>query len=68
MPSSPISSRRGFLRTAIALVPAGTLAGCEVKQSTTTVAPGSSANTSADRASGADYKSHFFDAKEWAFI
>ena len=68
MPSSPISSRRGFLRTAIALVPAGTLAGCEVKQSTTASAPGSSESANVGRASGVDYKPHFFDAKEWAFI
>lgn len=68
MSQSPLSSRRGFLRTAIALVPAGTLAGCEVKQSTTTAATGSSATPSTGRASGVDYKPTFFDAKEWAFI
>jgi gluconate 2-dehydrogenase gamma chain len=68
MPSSPLSSRRGFLRTAIALVPASTLAGCDVKPSATNAATGSSANASANPTSGPDYKPQFFDAKEWAFI
>jgi gluconate 2-dehydrogenase gamma chain len=67
MAQSPLTSRRGFLRTAIALVPAGTLAGCEVKQSATT-AQGPDGAASAAQASGVDYKPHFFDAKEWAFI
>ncbi|WP_144141348.1 gluconate 2-dehydrogenase subunit 3 family protein [Paraburkholderia sp. BCC1884] len=68
MSQSPLSSRRGFLRTAIALVPAGTLAGCEVKPSSTTATAGSGESPSAARASGVDYKPTFFDAKEWAFI
>lgn len=68
MPQSSLASRRGFLRTAVALVPAGTLAACEVKQSATTAAPGSNADPATGRASGADYKPHFFDAKEWAFL
>lgn len=69
MPSSPLNSRRGFLRTAIALVPAGTLAGCEVRQASAGTAAGSEPNAAAARrASAADYKPHFFDAKEWAFV
>ena len=67
MAQSPLTSRRGFLRTAVALVPAGPLAGCVVKQSAPT-AQGASGAASAGQPSGVDYKPHFFDAKEWAFI
>ncbi|MFM0007380.1 gluconate 2-dehydrogenase subunit 3 family protein, partial [Paraburkholderia dipogonis] len=67
MPPFPLTSRRGFFRSAVALVPAGTLAACDLKSSGTS-APDSNAAASGPQASGADYKSHFFDAKEWAFI
>jgi gluconate 2-dehydrogenase gamma chain len=67
MPQFPLTSRRGFLRSAVALVPAGTLAGCDV-QSSGSSESGSNAALSGKRASGADYQPRFFDTKEWAFI
>ncbi|MDE1181855.1 gluconate 2-dehydrogenase subunit 3 family protein [Paraburkholderia sp.] len=66
MPEFPLTSRRGFLRSAVALVPAGTLAGCDVQNTSN-----SSANRSAPGQADtprADYKPRFFDAKEWSFI
>ncbi|NYH25289.1 gluconate 2-dehydrogenase gamma chain [Paraburkholderia bryophila] len=69
MSQSPLSSRRGFLRTAIVLVPASTLAACDNKQPTATATQ--SANQSSSQSPAAEatpYKPKFFDAKEWAFI
>ncbi|RKT26935.1 gluconate 2-dehydrogenase gamma chain [Paraburkholderia sp. RAU2J] len=70
MPEFPLTSRRGFLRSAIALVPAGTLAGCDVQHDAsnhgaTASNAGSQGQQNAPRA---DYKPRFFDAKEWAFV
>jgi gluconate 2-dehydrogenase gamma chain len=70
MPEFPLTSRRGFLRSAIALVPAGTLAGCDGQHNASGPAAGA-ANPAAQDGSAtprADYKPRFFDAKEWAFI
>ncbi|WGS52685.1 gluconate 2-dehydrogenase subunit 3 family protein [Paraburkholderia sp. D15] len=70
MSQSPLSSRRGFLRTAIALVPAGTLAACDDRHPTATSAAGAtpSAATQTSSSTAADYKPKFFDAREWAFL
>ncbi|MEZ2311096.1 gluconate 2-dehydrogenase subunit 3 family protein [Paraburkholderia sp. RCC_158] len=70
MPEFPLTSRRGFLRSAIALVPAGTLAGCDAQhngsdQSASAPIPNGDNSASTSRA---DYKPRFFDAKEWAFV
>jgi gluconate 2-dehydrogenase gamma chain len=67
MPQLPLTSRRGFFRSAVALVPAGTLAACD-RQSSGTSAPDSNPAASGPQAARADYNPHFFDAKEWAFI
>jgi gluconate 2-dehydrogenase gamma chain len=67
MPQFPLTSRRGFFRSAVALVPPGTLAACVLKSSGTS-APDSNKAASGPQASGVDYKPHFFDTKEWAFI
>ncbi|EUC18832.1 Gluconate 2-dehydrogenase (acceptor) [Burkholderia sp. BT03] len=66
MPDSSLTSRRGFLRSALALVPAGTLAGCDTR-SNHPAAPAADASQGGT-AQRADYKPRFFDAKEWAFI
>jgi gluconate 2-dehydrogenase gamma chain len=57
------------LRSAVALVPASTLAGCNV-QSDHPAAPAASATPSSQPGAmqRADYKPRFFDAKEWVFI
>jgi gluconate 2-dehydrogenase gamma chain len=62
-----LSSRRGFFRSAVALVPAGTLAACDLKSSGTST-PDSNAAGSGRQPSGTVYQPYFFDAKEWAFI
>jgi gluconate 2-dehydrogenase gamma chain len=70
MPEFPLTSRRGFLRSAIALVPAGTLAGCDAQHNASNHA-GSAADPSGQDSSNtprAGYKPRFFDAKEWAFV
>ncbi|WP_028224207.1 gluconate 2-dehydrogenase subunit 3 family protein [Paraburkholderia ferrariae] len=64
MSESPLTSRRGFLRTAVALVPAGALAGCH-NGAPGAAAPAQPASASAPRA---EYKPRFFDAREWAFV
>jgi gluconate 2-dehydrogenase gamma chain len=70
MPESPLTSRRGFLRSAIALVPAGTLAGCDAQHNASDHNPAASnpAGQDSPTTPRADYKPRFFDAKEWAFV
>ncbi|MGF6574105.1 gluconate 2-dehydrogenase gamma chain [Paraburkholderia sp. GAS333] len=70
MPEFPLTSRRGFLRSAIALVPAGTLAGCDAQHNASNPAASASNPNGQDNASmpRADYKPRFFDAKEWSFV
>jgi gluconate 2-dehydrogenase gamma chain len=72
MSDSPLTSRRGFLRTAAVLVPAGALAGCErsSQASSGTAQQGGQPSESAGAApqAHADYKPRFFDAREWAFL
>lgn len=69
MPEFLLTSRRGFLRSAIALVPAGTLAGCDARHSHPSHAAGSTPD-GRDTATmpPAAYKPRFFDAKEWVFF
>lgn len=62
-PDKP-NSRRHFLRSSVALVPIASLAGCDLRPSST---PGSTPAESAD-AARAPYKPTFFDAREWAFV
>ncbi|MCP3717166.1 gluconate 2-dehydrogenase subunit 3 family protein [Paraburkholderia sp. CNPSo 3281] len=73
MSESPLTTRRGFLRTAAVLVPASALAGCEGGKapSSETAAPGSAAaapNARPEAGQAAAYKPRFFDAREWAFV
>lgn len=70
MSESPLTSRRGFLRTAIALVPAGALAGCDHgARSASSEAPGTpTAAVPPSPALRPEYKPRFFDAREWAFV
>ncbi|WP_429495309.1 gluconate 2-dehydrogenase subunit 3 family protein [Paraburkholderia youngii] len=72
MSDSPLTSRRGFLRTAAVLVPAGALAGCErgSRASPGTAQQGGQPSESAGvaRQVHGDYKPRFFDAREWAFL
>jgi gluconate 2-dehydrogenase gamma chain len=70
MPDHPLTSRRGFLRSAVALVPASTLAGCGPHDASNNASPAGLNNVaSGDQNSPrAEYKPRFFDAKEWAFI
>jgi len=69
MSDTPPTSRRRFLRTAVALVPAGALAGCD-----SGTGPASSEAKEAKEAKAAStaphaaYKPRFFDAREWAFV
>ncbi len=73
MSESPLTTRRGFLRTAAVLVPAGAPAGCEGGKtpSSETAAAGSAAsapNARAEAGQAVAYKPRFFDAREWAFV
>jgi gluconate 2-dehydrogenase gamma chain len=70
MPEFPLTSRRGFLRSAIALVPAGTLAGCDAQHNASNQAASASGPNGENSANTprAEYKPRFFDAKEWAFV
>lgn len=70
MSDSPLTTRRGFLRTAAALVPAGALAGCEGGAKPAAGAPAEPGGASAagPAAQRAAYKPRFFDAQEWAFV
>jgi gluconate 2-dehydrogenase gamma chain len=66
----PVTSRRGFFRSALALVPAGALAGCDVQHdasnhAATSLNAGSHGEQNAPHVA---YKPRFFDAKEWAFV
>jgi gluconate 2-dehydrogenase gamma chain len=70
MPEFPLTSRRGFLRSAIALVPAGTLAGCDAQHNASNQ-PASGSSPNGENSAGtprAEYKPRFFDAREWAFV
>ncbi|WP_414448031.1 gluconate 2-dehydrogenase subunit 3 family protein [Burkholderia sp. 22PA0099] len=62
-PDKP-GSRRRFLQTTIALVPAASLAGCDLGQPSAAA----SAQTSSQAAAGGPYKPRFFDTAEWAFV
>jgi gluconate 2-dehydrogenase gamma chain len=70
MSDSPLTSRRGFLRTAAVLVPAGALAGCEGGQQPSSSTPQQDGQPSSGAAPQvqAEYKPRFFDAREWAFL
>jgi len=74
MSESPLTTRRGFLRTAAVLVPASALAGCEggSKPASAPAAAGSAASepssASAPAPQAAAWKPRFFDAREWAFV
>ncbi len=70
MSESPLTSRRGFLRKAVALVPAGALAGCNngTPGATSSAQPGASAAAQPASAPRAEYKPRFFDAREWTFV
>ncbi|QGZ64331.1 gluconate 2-dehydrogenase subunit 3 family protein [Paraburkholderia acidisoli] len=74
MSESPLTTRRGFLRTAAVLVPASALAGCEggAKSPATAATDASTASgaaaTAGSSAQAAAYKPRFFDAREWAFV
>ncbi|MGF6289886.1 hypothetical protein OKW50_005024 [Paraburkholderia youngii] len=70
MSEFPLTSRRGFLRTAAVLLPADGLAGCEGgKQPSSEIAQqgGQPASDAAPLAE-VEYKPRFFDAREWAFL
>ncbi|WP_310634218.1 gluconate 2-dehydrogenase subunit 3 family protein [Paraburkholderia sp.] len=71
MSESPLTSRRGFLRTAVVLVPAGALAGCEggsQPSNGNAQQGGSQAGASQPGQAQSVYKPRFFDAREWAFL
>lgn len=72
MSDTPLTSRRGFLRTAVVLVPAGALAGCEGGSQPSSSAGqqqgGQPSSGAAPQAQQAEYKPRFFDAREWAFL
>ncbi|MFD1561404.1 gluconate 2-dehydrogenase subunit 3 family protein [Paraburkholderia silviterrae] len=70
MSDTPLTSRRGFLRTAAVLVPAGALAGCErgSQPSSSTAQQGGQPEAASAPQAQAVYKPRFFDAREWAFL
>lgn len=65
-PDKP-NSRRRFLRTSVALVPIASVAGCDLRSSSSSTTAGN-ASTASVGAERAPYKPTFFDAKEWAFV
>ncbi|RQM47592.1 gluconate 2-dehydrogenase subunit 3 family protein [Paraburkholderia bannensis] len=70
MSESPLTSRRGFLRTAVVLVPAGALAGCEggAQSSAGNAQKSGGSQPGQTQAQAAPYKPRYFDAREWAFV
>ncbi len=65
-PTDKPGSRRRFLQTTIALVPAASLAGCDAGRGDAAAARSASAGTAA--ADAAPYRPRFFDANEWRFV
>ncbi|MBI0330060.1 gluconate 2-dehydrogenase subunit 3 family protein [Burkholderia plantarii] len=65
--SDPPGSRRRFLRTSIALVPAASLAGCDLGKPAATAQADTTARSTAPAPAEA-YRPRFFDATEWAFV
>ncbi len=71
MSESPLTSRRGFLRTAVVLVPAsGALAACEggSQSSSGSAQQGGQPASASSQSAQAEYKPRFFDAREWTFL
>ncbi|MXN76601.1 gluconate 2-dehydrogenase subunit 3 family protein [Burkholderia sp. 4701] len=66
-PDKP-NSRRHFLRSSVALVPIASLAGCDLRPSSTPAPAAGNASAEAADAARAPYKPTFFDAREWAFV
>lgn len=66
-PDKP-NSRRRFLRTSVALVPIASVAGCDLRSSSSSATTAGNASTASASAERAPYKPTFFDAKEWAFV
>ncbi|KVD09499.1 gluconate 2-dehydrogenase [Burkholderia ubonensis] len=66
-PDKP-NSRRHFLRSSVALVPLASLAGCDLRPSSSAATTAGGARAASADAAQAPYKPTFFDAREWAFV